>query len=147
MRYVLVVVTACLAAIPGDPASAQSADASVRMNQIVARFSKQKDVVKESHRVRIEKYKDMRAEPAIRSQPQEYSGTYTADFGFTLHLSVDANDRVSGSGADPLSGDGSVRRSFTLENAKLDGALLTGTKVFSGGGRERLEGVFINLTS
>jgi hypothetical protein len=77
-----------------------------------------------------------------------YSGTYeVADLGLTLHLEVDANGHVEGSGEEPVSDDAGVMRRFTLTNGKIDGALLTGTKRYASGGSQRFEGVFINLTS
>ena len=38
-------------------------------------------------------------------------------------------------------------RHFTLRNARIDGALLTGRKVYAGGASDPLEGVFINRTT
>jgi len=43
--------------------------------------------------------------------------------------------------------DAHVKRQFTLRNARIDGALLSGTKVFAGGVTKPLEGAFINSTS
>jgi hypothetical protein len=37
-------------------------------------------------------------------------------------------------------------QSFTLADARIDGALLTGTQVYANGRREKLEGVFVNRT-
>jgi hypothetical protein len=37
-------------------------------------------------------------------------------------------------------------RTFTLENAKIDGALLTASKVYQDGATEKFEGVFLNRT-
>lgn len=119
-----------------------------RTQAIVASFNKSKHVVKEKYGVRLEKYKEVRSEPAIRANSASYSGTYeVADLGFILHLRVDASGRVDGSGEEPLAGDARVARSFTLRNAKVDGALLTGTKLYSSGDTAPFEGVFINRTS
>lgn len=43
--------------------------------------------------------------------------------------------------------DAGVKRRFTLRNARIQGALLTGTKVYQGGVTEPFEGAFINETS
>jgi hypothetical protein len=40
----------------------------------------------------------------------------------------------------------SRRQAFTLRDARIDGALLTATKVFADGGTKRLEAVFSNRT-
>ena len=44
-------------------------------------------------------------------------------------------------------GETSVLRKFTIRDAHLDGALVTGTKVYSDGSSSKLEGAFINRTS
>jgi len=43
--------------------------------------------------------------------------------------------------------DAAVRRRFTLRNARIEGALLTATKVYASGPTEPFESVFINRTS
>jgi len=119
-----------------------------RTQAIVASFDKTKHEVKEKRGVRIEKYKKVRNEAVVKSDPAGYSGTYEVpDMGFSLQLHVDKNGNVEGSGYDPLSVDSRVMRRFTLRNARIDGALLTGRKVYAGGGSDALEGVFINRTS
>jgi hypothetical protein len=64
---------------------------------------------------------------------------------FALQLRVDSRGVVTGSGYEPLN-DG-VRRTFTLRNGTVQGALLTATKVYANGETERLEGAFMNRTS
>ena len=46
-----------------------------------------------------------------------------------------------------MNDDQTIFRVFTLRNARIDGALLTATKVYERGGTESFEGVFINKTS
>ena len=119
-----------------------------RTNAIVASFNKKKHAVKEKYGVRVEKYKEIRSEPAILRDPRDYSGSYeAAGFGLSLDLRVDANGTVTGKGYEAIDEDQRVFRGFTLKNARIDGALLTGTKVYERGGSEPLEGVFINKTS
>jgi hypothetical protein len=120
-----------------------------RTREIVVAFNKSKHVVKERRGIRREKYKEIRSEAAARANPATYSGTYAVeDLGFTLNLRVDANGRVEGSGEEPFGDDAAaVIRKFTLRNAEVDGALLTGTKVYASGNSEPFEGVFINRTS
>ena len=126
---------------------AQSASASARTRELAALFSKNKHVVKERHGVRREKYKDVRSEPVVRSNAASYSGKYDGDFGFKLDLIVQPDGRVEGSGREPLGGSANIARTFMLRNARVDGALLTGTIVYTDGSRERLEGVFLDRTS
>jgi hypothetical protein len=139
----------CCVAINASVASAQSSASSrSRVQAIIASFNKSKHVVKEKYGVRYEKYKEIRSEPVVRANPASYSGTYeVSDLGFVLRLEVDAKGRVEGSGEDAITDDGRVMRRFTLANARIDGALLTATKVYGSGGSQRFEGVFINLTS
>lgn len=138
-----------LVAIHADLASAQASGSArqSRTQAILASFNKHKHVVKEKFGVRVEKYKEIRSEPVVRANPATYSGTYIADFGFTLRLQVDANGRVEGSGEDPITDDARVMRRFTLRNGRIDGALLTATKAYPSGASQSFEGVFINMTS
>ena len=119
-----------------------------RTQVLLASFNKTKHAVKERHGVRVEKYKRVRSEAAIRLNPENYSGTYEmSDLGFALRLRVDRNGNVEATGEEPLGGAVGVRRTFVLRNARVDGALLTGTRVYADGTSDYFEGVFINLTS
>ena len=119
-----------------------------RTEAIVASFNKSKHAIKEKHGVRVEKYKEVRSEPVVKSDPRDYSGSYEApDLGSSLEIRVDANGNVVGTGYERLDPDESVWRKVTLRNAKIEGALLTGTKVYENGGTEPIEGVFIKKTS
>ncbi len=119
-----------------------------RTQALVASFNKTKHAVKERHGVRVEKYKRVRSEAAISPNPENYSGTYEmSDLGFALRLRVDRNGNVEATGEEPLGGAVGVRRTFVLRNARVDGALLTGTRVYADGTSDYFEGVFINLTS
>jgi hypothetical protein len=148
MKIIQTVLFATLASgivLSAESVSAQTA-APARTQAIVASFNKSKHAVKERHGIRVEKFKEIRSVPALRANPADYSGSYDADWGFRLDLKVDAKGNVSGSGADPIDPDGRTLRTFTLSDGKIDGALLTATKVFANGARERFEGVFINET-
>jgi hypothetical protein len=138
--------------IPGAIASAQqvvpSAAVEMRTRAIAASFNKHKHVVKEKRGVRVEKYKEVRSEPAFKANRQDYSGTYVVpDMGFAIQLQVDESGNVAGRGYEPAGPDLSVRRTFTLKNGQMEGALLTATQVYADGKQDRFEGLFMNRTA
>lgn len=129
-------------------ASATAIATQTRTRAIVASFNKSKHVVKEKRGVRTEKYKEVRSEPVVKTNPQDYSGTYEVpDIGFAIQLRVDRNGNVEGTGYEPVGPDLTVQRRFTLRNGKIEGALLTATQVYANGTQDRFEGVFMNRTS
>lgn len=147
-RITLIGLTSVLAFGFIDVGSALSQTTAQRTSAIVASFNKSKHVVKERHGVRLEKYKEVRSEPAILKNLRDYSGSYEAEgLGLSLDLRVDSNGNIAGNGYESVDDDRTVFRGFTLRNARIDGALLTGTKVYERGGTEAFEGVFINMTS
>jgi hypothetical protein len=148
----VLITTVSWALIPLATASAQqvvpSALTQTRTRAIAASFNKSKHVVKEKRGVHVEKYKEVRSEPLVKANPQDYSGTYEVpEMGFALQLQVDKSGSVTGTGYEPAGPDLSVRRRFTLTNGKIEGALLTATEVYANGSRDRLEGVFMNRTA
>jgi hypothetical protein len=139
---------AIFAAVAPCTSRAQTPAASSRTREIAALFSKHKHTLKEKRGVRMEKYKDVVAEPVVASNPASYSGTYRSlDYDFIIRLHVAGNGSIEGSGTDPLDSESHAARPFTLEKAKIDGALFTATKVYRNGKRERIEGVFMERTS
>lgn len=125
-----------------------SASAQTRTKAIAASFNKRKHVVKEKRGVRMEKYKRVQSEPVVKANPQDYSGTYEVpDLGFAVQLRVNRDGSVEGTGYEPAGPDLSVRRSFTLRDGRIDGALLTATQVYANGTQNRFEGAFMNRTS
>lgn len=119
-----------------------------RTRVIVASFNKKKHEVREKKGIRVEKYKEVRSEPAILKNVRDYSGSYEAEgLGLSLDLHVDSQGNVTGNGYEAVDEDQRVFRGFSLRNAHIDGALLTATKVYERGGTEPFEGVFINKTS
>ena len=114
-----------------------------RAQEIAAAFTKHKSVSKESHGVRREKYKDVRSEPDVRQNIGDYSGLYeVSELGYVLSIQVGADGSVRANGHD----GGSVSRPFDLHNGRIEGALLTATKVYPDGSTERFEGVFMTRT-
>jgi hypothetical protein len=132
---VIVLSVACAAGVVSQQLSSQT-----KAREIAAAFTKNKHAVKEKFGVRMEKYKDVRSEPAVKSNISEYSGVYEVqDLGYVISVQVGSDGRIQASGSERS-------RAFTLENAKIDGALLTATKVYSDGAREKFEGSFLNRT-
>jgi hypothetical protein len=123
---------------------AQGLKAQQRTQEIVAFFNKSKHVVKEKRGIRVEKFKEIRSEPVIRRDAASYAGTYETDMRYAIQIRVGSDGRVEAEGTEPAANQESLK--YTLKNAKLEGALLTGTKVFENGTTEKFEGVFINLT-
>ena len=137
----LVVAGSLSAQTTGSGNAAQS-----RTRTIAALFTKFKHVSKEKRGVKKEKYLRVESEPVVTTNPADYSGVYEVPgMAFGLTLSVDRNGVVTGSGYEPLNEN--VRRSFTLRNGRIQGALITATKVYAGDESERLEGAFLNRTS
>lgn len=128
-------------------AQTPSARASLRSSELARVFSKSKHVVKEKRGLRREKFIEVKSAPSPRANLSGYSGTYLADFGFVLHLTVRQDGRVDGSGEDPVATDSRISRSFVLMNSRIDGTLLQGSKVYADGHVEKLEGVFMNRTT
>jgi hypothetical protein len=142
-RYIFAAVSLLSASLPSIT-YAQTAAASARTREIAARFSKEKHVIKEKHGVRLEKYVKVVAEPKAAANPSTYSGTYRdLSFDFILRLRVTTDGKVEGSGEDPIGYEPNIARSFTLAGGKVNGALLTATKIYRDGKRENLEGIFM----
>ena len=132
---VIVLSIACVASVVAQQLSSQT-----KAREIAAAFTKNKHAVKEKYGVRMEKYKDVRSEPAVKSNISDYSGVYEVqDLGYLINVQIASDGRIEASGSENS-------RAFKLENAKIDGSLLTATKVYSDGAREKFEGSFLNRT-
>src|SRR5262245_39416884 len=111
-----------------QPLSGQS-----RAQEIAAAFTKHKFVVKAAHGVQREKFKDVWSEPTVRSNVGDYAGVYeVAELGYRLDVHVGGDGTVRAFGSD---GDAETRR-FDLANAKIEAAVLTGTKRYRDGTTE-----------
>lgn len=149
-RFIKAVLSGFMAfaLIDAGAALAQGSSVQARTQAIVASFNKSKHVVKEKYGVRLEKYKEVRSVPAIKANIRDYAGSYEAEgMGLSFDLRVDANGNVSANGYERADMDAPVWRGFTLRNARIQGVLLTATKVYADGATEPFEGVFINSTS
>jgi hypothetical protein len=130
-----------------SPAIAQSSrSAEARTSAIAASFSKFKNVSKEKRGIRKSKYLRVQSEPALLANPADYSGKYVAsDWGFGFDIRVNPDGTFTGTGYDAL--DGNVSRTFTFRNGKIQGALLTATKVYADGRSRAFEGAFMNRST
>ena len=130
---------ACAVSVASQQISSQT-----RAQAIAQAFNKHKHVVKVKLGVSREKFKDVQSEPVVRQNAAEYAGTYAMeDLGFVINLQVGSDGRIQATGTEQ--GE-QQSRTFRLENAKIDGALLTGTKVYPDGTTEKFEAAFLNRT-
>ena len=136
-----VALVALLTAYPAIAAPQQLSSPS-RAQQLAAAFTKQKHVVAEKHGIRREKYKDVRSEPVVKQDITEYAGVYQVDFGDLIDLRIGSDGRIRATGHD----SDQPSRTFVLQNAEIEGAVLTAIKVYQGGRTEPFEGVFMTRT-
>ena len=128
----------------GVPIGAYAQDAGQRTRELTSALDKTKYKKKEKANISIEIYIDIKNEAVVREDPTSYSGNYEAE-NYRMALSVAKDGSVTGEGYDTL-GDNGRRMNFTLRDARIDGALLSGTKVYEGGSAQPFEGVFANRT-
>ena len=120
-------------------------DAGVRARELAGSLDKTKYKKKEKRDVTIEFYIDIRNEPAARSDAAGYSGVYLSD-GYKIDLNVLPDGKAAAKGYDsPMGGNGKVVN-FELRDGRVDGAVLTGVKVYENGETRKFEGVFVNRT-
>ena len=133
--------------VTGLSCEVYSQNAGARAQTLAAALDKNKYKKKEKQNIKIEIYIDIKNEPVAKNNPAEYSGAYGEDNGYKLDLKVAADGSASGSGYDSVNwNDASPKAKFTLQNARVDGALLAGTKVYDDGRTETFEAVFANRT-
>ena len=133
---VIALLFACLVTVPSQQSSSRT-----RAQEIAASFNKYKSKVKEKNGFRMEKYKDVRSEPVVKPNIKDYSGVYeVSDLGFAISIQVGSDGRIVATGHDVQS------RAFRLDNASIENALLTATKVYVDGSSEKFEGVFMTRT-
>ena len=125
----------------------QASDVQKRTADLLAAFNKRKHKVKEKYGIRKELYVEIKSEPAVRKDPREYSGRYeVSDQGDSLNLQVASDGAVNASGLESINYSTQATRTFSLRDARIEGILLTGTKVYVDGATEKFEGFFINRT-
>ncbi len=132
---VMVLIVSCGAYVASQQFSRQT-----RARELAASCSKHKDVEKKG----IRKYKDVQSEPSIKPNSGDYSGRYeVSDLGFVINIQVGSDGSVQASGYETSQ---QSSRTFKLENARIDQALLVGTKVYQDGTTQKFEGVFLTRT-
>ena len=137
MRTFVVIALLVLCAANGY---SQQLSGQTKAQEIAAAFTKNKHVVKEKYGVRREKYKDVRSEPALKSNVRDYAGVYeVSDLGFVISVRIGNDGTIQANGSERS-------RAFTLQNARIEGALLTGSKVYQDGATERFKCVFLDRT-
>jgi len=104
-----------------------------RTREILAMFSKHKNVQKQKRGITKSVFVERHAEPVVG---RDVSGSYEVD-GLELSLRMTQN---GGSGVDRGG-------TFTLRNVHREGALFTATKVYPNGRTKPLEGVFMDLVT
>ena len=120
-------------------------DAGVRARELAASLDKTKYKKKEKRDISIEFYIDIRNEAATRSDVAGFSGVYLSD-GYKIDLKVSPDGKAVANGYDsPMGGNGKVVN-FELRDGRVDGAVLTGVKVYDNGETRKFEGVFVNRT-
>ncbi len=118
-----------------------------KTQELIAALSKSKYKKKEVKNFSLEKYIDIKSEAVVKNNAGDYTGVYESpDANYRLELRVSANSKAEGSGFD-TDFKNSEKQSFTLRDAKIEGALLTATKVYANGVTEKLEAVFNNRTT
>lgn len=117
-----------------------------RTFDLVAALDKTKDKTKPktaSHTA----YMDEKHQISSRDAANYAGGYRDGDGTFQLKLLISKNGSVEGSGFDKYCTKVSCqKKNFTLKNARIDGALLTGTRVYANAESRGLEAVFVNRT-
>ena len=119
-------------------------DAQTKTSELIAALGKTKYKKKEKKYISIEIYVDIKSEAVVKNDVREYSGVYEAESDYRLELRVSGKDKVEGNGYDRV--NNSNKQNFTLKDARIEGALLTATKVYENGETLKFEAVFNNRT-
>ena len=139
---VLVTLLICIGLVGG----AYAQNAGPQAQQLAATLDKTKYKKKEKRNITIEVYVDIKNQPVVKAA-SDYSGLYRSeDGGYRLQLNVSTDGTATGSGYDSLNFDNGQKVNFILKDARVDGAVLTATKVFDNDTSEKFEAVFVNRT-
>lgn len=126
----------------GNGVFAQSAEQKTQ--NLIAALSKTKYKKKEKGSVSIELYVDVRSEAVVKNNIREYAGVYQSSAAdYRIELRIAGDGKVEGDGCD-AEFNAAQKLNFTLKDARIEGALLTATKVYADGSTKKLEAVFNN---
>ena len=137
-------VLAMLVICVGLVGSVYAQDTTQRTKELVAALDKSKYKKKDKANISIEMFVDIKNEAVVR-EPAEYAGIYETE-GYRLDLQIEAGGIAAASGYDSFV-DGRSHINFVLKDGRIDGALLTGTKVYASGESIPFEAVFVKRTS
>jgi hypothetical protein len=141
MNFRSIIVAGCFLSI-ALIGTLHAQDTGRRTQDLVAALDKTKYKSKEKKGIKVEVYVDIKNEAVVKSDPAEYSGVYAEDLGlYRLELRIAHDGRAEGSGFESSLDQKPVH--FTLRDARIDGALLTATRVFDNGKTDQLEAVFV----
>lgn len=143
-QALVLIIFLIIGLISAGRASAQTSDAQARAQEIAAALAKTKYKHKVKKNFEFELYIDIKNEPVVKNAA-EYAGVYESpDANYRIELRA-RGGKVEGSGYE-TDFQNWARVNFTLKDARIEGALLTATKVYANGATEKLEAVFINRT-
>lgn len=124
---------------------AQTSGAGQKAREVAAALDKTKYKHKVKKNFEFERYIDVKNETVVKNAA-EYAGVYESpDANYRIELRASGGNEIEGSGYE-TNFENSARANFTLRDAKIEGALLTATRVYADGTTKRLEAVFVNRT-
>ena len=145
MSRIFILVAALILCV-GSSNTVFAQDTGQKTQDLIAALGKTKYKKKEKKNFSFEFYIDIKSEAVVKNNVRDYAGVYqSSSADYRIELRISANDRVEGDGYD-TDFNNSQKQNFTLRDARIEGALLTGTKVFADGATEKLEAVFNNRT-
>ena len=141
------VILAVMLGVLGAYAVAAQEAKSVRAESLAAALDKTKYKKKEKRDFMIEIYIDIKNTPAVLANAADYSGTYVCESGESRIALTVANDgSFTASGEDAIDMYGNEHGKFTISDGRINGAVVSGTRVFDNGERQSFEAVFVNRT-
>ena len=120
-------------------------NAQAKTDELITALGKTKYKKKDKKNISIEVYIDVKSEAVVKSNVRDFSGVYESGSDYRLELRVSSSDQIEGNGYD-TEYNSFGKRNYTLRDARIEGALLTATKVFENGETVKFEAVFNNRT-
>ena len=145
LRFVLLLSFVCCFAFAFS-VSAQAPDAAALAAALDNTKHKKKEKIKNGIDYSTEVYVDIKHEVLLNGEPADYSGVYRSGDDYLLELKVRPDGSADGKGFDTR-GVEAKRAEFTLRGARMSGAVLQATKIFTDRRTEKLEAVFARRTT